>query len=66
MRIGTIVRKDVALSRYGKVYMEALKKIHRRDVRIIQNNGEKQWKKGFVCKKKLQKKSGRLNIKLNI
>ena len=26
MRIGTIVRKDVALSRYGKVYMEALKK----------------------------------------
>ena len=65
MRIGTIVRKDVALSRYGKVYMEALKKIHRRDVRIIQNNGEKQWKKvSFV--KKLQKKSGRLNIKLNI
>ena len=26
MRIGTIVRKDVALSRYGKAYMEALKK----------------------------------------
>ena len=26
MRIGTIVRKDVSLSRYGKVYMEALKK----------------------------------------
>ena len=26
MRIGTIVRKEVALSRYGKVYMEALKK----------------------------------------
>ena len=25
-KIGTIVRKDVALSRYGKVYMEALKK----------------------------------------
>ena len=26
MRIGTIVRKDVELSRYGKAYMEALKK----------------------------------------
>ena len=26
MRIGTIVRKDVTLSRYGKAYMEALKK----------------------------------------
>ena len=26
MRIGTIVRKDITLSRYGKAYMEALKK----------------------------------------
>lgn len=40
MRIGTIVRKDVALSRYGKAYMEALK-----NIQADCKKEEKQWRK---------------------